>query len=162
MPELADEGRLVLEKAQLASEVNALLDSQKLISAVELKRSQFDVTQQTKTYALEESRLQKLRDNVQTQLAVKKSRVTQLERALDRAKTQVADLKVVAGIRGIVQAIDIEVGQQLQPGSPIGRIARQDQLYAELKVPAREATQVIAGQRVLVDTRSGTYLGHSS
>ena len=40
----------------------------------------------------------------------------------------------------------------LQPGSPVGRIARQDQLYAELKVPAREATQVQAGQKVIVDT----------
>jgi HlyD family secretion protein len=47
----------------------------------------------------------------------------------------------------------------VQPGSPVGRIAQQDQLYAELKVPAREATQVRAGQRVLVDTRTGTVEG---
>jgi hypothetical protein len=58
-----------------------------------------------------------------------------------------------------VQAINVEVGQQLQPGNPIGRIARQDELYAELKVPAREATQVQAGQKVLVDTRNGTVNG---
>jgi len=58
-----------------------------------------------------------------------------------------------------VQAITVEVGQQLQPGSPIGRIARQDQLYAELKVPAREATLVQAGQKALVDTHNGTVNG---
>src|SRR5207244_11336987 len=96
---------------------------------------------------------------IQVQLAVRKSRVTQLARALDRARTQAADLKVVAGISGIVQAISVEVGQQLQPGSPVGRIARLDQLYAELKVPAREATQVQAGQNVVVDTRNGTVNG---
>src|SRR6185503_3114808 len=28
--------------------------------------------------------------------------------------------------------------------------------YAELKVPAREATQVLVGQHVVIDTRSGT------
>jgi multidrug efflux pump subunit AcrA (membrane-fusion protein) len=53
----------------------------------------------------------------------------------------------------------VDVGQQLQPGSPIGRIARRDQLYAELKVPAREATDVEPGQHVVVDTRSGTVSG---
>ena len=148
-----------LERAQVKTEADEALAHDGLLSGIELKRSQLDLTQLKKTYGIEASRLQKVRDNIQVQLAVKKSRVTQLARALDRARTQAADLKVVAGISGIVQAINVEVGQQLQPGSPIGRIARQDQLYAELKVPAREATQVLAGQKVIVDTRNGTVNG---
>jgi multidrug efflux pump subunit AcrA (membrane-fusion protein) len=55
--------------------------------------------------------------------------------------------------------VSVDVGEQLQPGTPIGRIAQQDELYAELKVPAREAGAVHAGQSVLVDTRSGTVDG---
>jgi HlyD family secretion protein len=51
------------------------------------------------------------------------------------------------------------VGQQLQPGAPIGRIAKQDRLYAELRVPAREAAQVAAGQKAVIDTRSGIVNG---
>ena len=58
-----------------------------------------------------------------------------------------------------MQAIDVEVGQELQPGSPIGRIAQPNTLYAELKVPAREASQVQPGQNVVVDTRNGTVNG---
>jgi multidrug efflux pump subunit AcrA (membrane-fusion protein) len=153
------QAQLNLEKAQLKAEDDRILAREDVIPKMELKRSELDVSQLTKAYEIENSRLQKLRDNIQAQLAVKKSRVTQLARALDRAKTQVAELKVVAGIRGIVQAIDVEVGQQLQEGSPVGRIAQQDQLYAELKVPAREATQVQAGQSVVVDTRNGTVNG---
>jgi HlyD family secretion protein len=153
------QAQINLDKAQLTVETNEILASNKLLSDIELKRSQFDVTQFKKTYALEASRLEKLRDNIQAQLAVKKSRVTQLERALDRARTQAADLRVAAGISGIVQAINVEVGQQLQPGSPVGRIAQLDQLYAELKVPAREATQVQARQNVVIDTRNGTVNG---
>jgi multidrug resistance efflux pump len=72
-------------------------------------------TQLKNTYAIEASRLEKMRDNIQVLLAVKKSRVAQLARALDRARAQADDLKVVAGISGIVQAIDVDVGQQLQP-----------------------------------------------
>ena len=148
-----------LEKAQMKLEKDTVLAGEQIISEMSLKDSQLNVKQLMKTHAIEESRLQKLRDNIQVQLAVRKSHVTELARVLDRAKAQTADLKIVAGIGGIVQAIDVEVGQQLQPGSPIGRIARQDQLYAELKVPAREATQVQPGQKVVVDTRNGTVNG---
>lgn len=147
------------EKAKAKAEADEALARNGLISSIELRRSQLDLAQLRKTSEIEASRLQKLRDNIRVQLAVKQSRVTQVARALDRARTQEADLRIVAGISGIVQAIDVEVGQQLQPGSPIGRIAQQDQLYAELKVPAREATQVQAGQKVLVDTRNGTVNG---
>lgn len=153
------QAKLNLEKAQLKADNDEALAREQIVSAMELKRSRFDVTQLQKTYDLEERRLEKLRNNIEVQLAVKKSRVTQLARAMDRAKTEAAELKVVAGISGIVQAIDVEVGQQLQPGSPIGRIAQQDQLYAELKVPAREATQVQPGQNVVIDTRNGTVNG---
>jgi multidrug resistance efflux pump len=148
-----------MEKAQVKEEADETLAREGLISGIELKRSQLDLSQLKKTYAIEMNRLQKMRDNIQVQLGVKKSRVAQLARALDRAKSQTEDLKVIAGIGGIVQAISVEVGQQLQSGAPIGRIARQDQLYAELKVPAREATQVQPGQKVVVDTRNGTIDG---
>lgn len=151
--------RFGAEKARAKTDADEALARNGLISGVELKRSQLDSTQLKETYGIEASRLKKLRDNIQVQLSVRKSRVAQLARALERARTQVADLKVVAGISGVVQAINVDVGHQLQPGSPIGRIAQQDQLYAELKVPAREATQVQAGQKVLVDTRNGTVNG---
>ncbi len=148
-----------LEKAQAKTEADEALAGAGLLSGIELKRSQLDRAQLKKTYEIEGGRLKKVRDNIQVQLVVRRSRVTQFARALDRARTQAANLKIVAGIDGIVQAISVEVGQQLQPGSPVGRIAQQDQLYAELKVPAREATQVQAGQKVVVDTRNGTMEG---
>ena len=147
------------EKAKAKTEADEELAKNGLISGIELRRSQLELAQLRKTYEIEASRLKKVRDNIQVQLSVRKSRVTQLARALDRARAQAGDLKVVAGISGIVQAINVEVGQQLQPGSPIGRIAQQEQLYAELRVPAREATLVQPGQKVLVDTRNGTIDG---
>jgi HlyD family secretion protein len=148
-----------LEKAEVKTEADEALAKNGLLSGIELKRSKLDRDQLKKTREIEGSRLEQLRGNVEAQLAVRKSRVAQLARALERVRSQAADLKVVAGIDGVVQTINVEVGQQLQPGNPIGRIARQDQLYAELKVPARDATQVQAGQHVVVDTRNGTVEG---
>jgi len=151
--------RFNAEKAKARTEADEALSRNGLISSIELRRSRLDLSQLEATYEIEASRLKKLRDNIQVQLSVRRSRAAQLARALERARTQVADLQVVAGISGVVQAIDVEVGQQLQPGSSIGRIAQQDDLYAELKVPAREATQVRAGQKVVVDTRNGVVNG---
>lgn len=148
-----------LEKARLQLEADTNLVRQQIISDLDFKRSKLNVAQLAKTHAIEEGRLRTIRANVSVQLAVKRSRATQLERALDRARNEAASLKVVAGIDGIVQTIGVDVGQQLQPGSPIGRIAQRDQLYAELNVPAREATEVQPGQSVVVDTRSGTVNG---
>ena len=151
--------RFNTEKAKAKFEADEKLAKEGLLSDIELKRSRLDLAQLRQTYDIESSRLQKLRDNIQVQLSVKKSRVSQLARALERTRAQAANLNIVAGINGIVQAINVQVGHQLQPGSPIGRIAQQDQLYAELKVPAREATQVQAGQKVVVDTRNGVVNG---
>jgi multidrug efflux pump subunit AcrA (membrane-fusion protein) len=148
-----------LEKAEVKTEADEALAKNGLLSGIELRRSKLDRDQLKKTREIETNRLGRIRGNVGTQLSVRQSRVAQLARALERARSQAADLQIVAGIDGVVQAISVEVGQQLQPGSPIGRIARQDQLYAELKVPARDATQVQAGQHVVVDTRNGTVEG---
>jgi HlyD family secretion protein len=148
-----------LEAARVQLEAQARLSGQHIIPEIDFKRSQLNVAQLTQTCAIEASRLQKFSDNIQVQLAVKQARVTELARALDRARNQAANLKVTAGIDGIVQAIGVDVGQELQPGSPIGRIAQPDPLYAEIKVPAREAIEVELGQSAVVDTRSGTVDG---
>ena len=148
-----------LERAKLQMTAEGRLQGQHVIPEIDYERSKLNVAQLIRTSEIEASRLEKIRSNIKLQLAVKQSHVTELARALDRARNQVANLKVVAGIGGIVQAIGIDVGQQLQPGSPIGRVAQLDELYAELKVPAREAANVQRGQSVTVDTRSGLVNG---
>lgn len=147
------------ERANLQLEAESRLVGEKIIPAIEYKRTQLNVAQLRDLHRIEQTRHEKLRDNVISQMAVKQSRVNQLARALERARSQVEHLQVIAGIDGIVQEMAIEVGQQLQPGSPISRIAQQNQLYAELKVPARQAGEVAIGQTVVVDTRNGTVPG---
>ncbi|MGD0831819.1 MAG: efflux RND transporter periplasmic adaptor subunit [Terracidiphilus sp.] len=147
--------RLDMERAQIQADLDKAELEQQLIPRITAKQSALLSDQLTNAYAIESRRLQEVRDNIETKLAVRKARVAQLARALDRAKSQVAGLNIVAGIGGIVQAINVEVGQQLQPGSPVGRVAQLEQLYAELKVPAREATQLRMGQAAVIDTRNG-------
>jgi HlyD family secretion protein len=148
-----------LERAQLQLEAETKLIGDHVVAEIDFKRSQLNVAQLTKTRDIEQSRQQTIRDNIKVELAVKQARVTELARALDRAKNDAANLKIIAGIDGIVQAIGVDIGQELAPGSPVGRIAQPDLLYAELKVPAREATEVRVSQSVLIDTHNGTVEG---
>lgn len=145
-----------MQKAQGRLAAETKLFGRGIVSEIDYDNSKLTVAQTTEQYALEQNRFKAIRDNVKVQLDVKQSRVDELAKALSRARDQVANLRIVAGIDGVVQEISVDVGQQLQPGAPIGRIAQPDQLYAELRVPAREATEVQIGQNVMVDTRNGT------
>jgi HlyD family secretion protein len=92
---------------------------------------------------------------VQAQLAAGKARLAQQQNAYDRLKAQVDALSVRAGIAGVVTQVPVEEGAQLQPGANIARVARPDDLQAELRVPETQAKDVVVGQFVAVDTRSG-------
>ncbi|MEO7323236.1 MAG: efflux RND transporter periplasmic adaptor subunit [Dokdonella sp.] len=148
-----------MQKAQARFAAETKLKGRGIVSEIDYDNSKLTVAQTSEQYRLEQSRFNAIRDNMKVQLDVRQSRVDELARALDRARDQVGNLRVIAGIDGVVQDISVDVGQQLQPGAPIGRIARPDQLYAELRVPAREATEVELGQNVVVDTRNGTIDG---
>ena len=153
------EAEFALKKAQLQLQADTKLIGQHIMAEIDYQRSQLTVGQLLQTRDIARNRLATIRDNVKLQLDVKRTRVNELARALDRARNQVANLQVLAGIDGIVQSFGIEVGQQLDQGSPIGRIAKPDDLYAEFKVPARDATDIRTGQSVLIDTHSGTVDG---
>lgn len=151
--------RTDLQKAQVQLEAESRLVGEHIVSEIDYRRSQLEVAQLTEILSLEERRVKTVRDNVDVQLSIRRSRVAQLGRALERASSEAANLTLVSGMDGVVQAIEIDVGQQLQPGSPVGRIAQADRLYAELRVPAREAAEVRQDQSVSVDLRSGLVEG---
>jgi HlyD family secretion protein len=148
-----------LESSQLQLEAETELMTRKMVAGVVYKRTQLNVSQLRKTRDFEESRVNAIRTNIKVQLAVKQARVAELARTLERAKTAAANLRVLAGIDGIVQNLSADIGQELAAGRSFGRIAQPEQLYAELKVAAREASEVQVGQSVLVNTHNGKVEG---
>ncbi len=156
------QAKFAFKKEILKLEAERILHDKNIVSDIDYQQRELSVEQLKQTVAIEEKRLQQNRNNMDTLLTVKKSRVTQLARALDRANDRVTNLSIVAGIAAVVQQFDLELGQQLILGSPIGKLARQDVLYAELRVPARQAGEVIIGQNAIIDTRNGTVKGKVS
>ncbi len=132
------------------------------VAEIDFRRTQLNVQQLEETLAIEKEKLEKSYSNMDAQLVAEQAKVAQKAKVLERAEDKVADLNVRAGMDGVVQEFPLKPGQRLNPGDDIARIARLDQLYAELEVPTRLATEVALGQAVLIDTRNGDVNGKVS
>jgi HlyD family secretion protein len=53
----------------------------------------------------------------------------------------------------------VQVGQRVTAGTTLARVARPDQLKAQLRIPETQAKDVRPGQRASVDTRNGIAAG---
>src|SRR5262249_28313927 len=69
------------------------------------------------------------------------------------------DLRVRAGIDGVLQLVPVEVGQQVAPGTNIARVANPTHLQAQIKVAETQAKDIQIGQLAHIDTRSGIVEG---
>ncbi|MEZ5393055.1 MAG: efflux RND transporter periplasmic adaptor subunit [Bryobacterales bacterium] len=103
---------------------------------------------------IEEERLEVRKKAVTAQLAAKKLRIQQQERLLDLQKEKLARLEVRAGIRGVLQQMEVEVGQLVSPGTVLARVSDPRRLKAALRIAETQAKDISVGQRALIDTRS--------
>jgi len=90
---------------------------------------------------------------------VRKAKVEQARNAYERKRVRVEALSVRAGMDGVVQEVMVEEGQRVLLGANIARVARPDDLRAELRVPETQARDVQLDQLVRVDTRNGIVEG---
>ncbi|MCU1349188.1 MAG: hypothetical protein JWO56_2218 [Acidobacteria bacterium] len=108
---------------------------------------------------IEQHRVAIAERSASAQRAVARSRVEQLRSVSALRSRQEQELAVRAGIRGIVQQVPVQVGQQLAAGTILAKVAQPDALKAELKIPETQARDIQAGQRVTIDTRNGVVTG---
>ena len=78
------------------------------------------------------------------------------------------DLKVKAGMQGVLQCVcstpttQVERGAQVNPGSKLARVANPSMLKAELRIAETQTKDIRIGQYAEVDTRNGTVKGKVS
>jgi multidrug efflux pump subunit AcrA (membrane-fusion protein) len=68
-------------------------------------------------------------------------------------------MRVTATTAGVVQNLDLEIGQWVQSGTNLARIVQPGRLRAELRVPETQARDVALGQSAEIDTRIGLVPG---
>jgi HlyD family secretion protein len=148
------------EGARLKAEAQKQLFDEGIVSEIDYRVSELTVEQLKLTLDIEEERMAQFSETMTAQLGGAQARVDQAQNLLDRRQDQLASLKVVAGVAGVLQEMLVETGQQVAVGSNIARVARPDDLMAELRIPETQARDVQLGQKVDVDTRNGVVLGH--
>lgn len=147
------------ESARLQAEAEADLLDDNIVSRVQYQRSRLTAEQFEVRREIEEQRVATFADSVAAQLRASAARMEQALAAVRLAEQQHDGLKVRAGIDGVLQAVPVEAGQRVVQGSNLARVARPDDLIAELRIPETQARDLLLDQRVEVDTRNGIVPG---
>ncbi len=147
------------EAAKLQVDADAELNAEGLIPDITLKRSRLQESQLAKRRDIDRERLVKTRQQADAQLASERARVEQLSTLFELRRRQLEELKVRAGIDGVLQVMDLEIGQRVNPGEILARIAQPLPLKAELRIPETQAKDVQVGQLAVIDTRNGVAPG---
>jgi HlyD family secretion protein len=148
-----------LEASRLQADADQELVDEGLIPELTYKRSKLQADQLGEQLKIEHRLLERQQTSVDARLAAGRAAVAQEEARYALKRSQVESLFLRAGIDGVLQEVPVEVGQQVQPGDTLARVARPDTLMAELQIPETQAKDVTVGQRAEVDTRNGVVEG---
>lgn len=149
-------------QAKLLAEANEELAEQGLVSALQTKISRVRADELATRQKLEERRKASASASVEAQEAAQQARVAQLREMAEMLRAQVQRLRVRAGIPGVLQSIEVELGQQLIPGAPMARVADPGRLKAELRIAETQARDIGVGLKAIIDTRNGKIEGKVS
>ena len=151
--------RTEYESARLQAEAEKDLAADGIVSAIDYRRSELMAEQLKLRLEIEEERLAQFSASIHAQAALQRARLDQVQNAYERRLEQVESLQVRAGLAGVLQQVLVEEGQRVTLGANIARVARPDDLQAELQIPETQARDVQVGQLVNVDTRNGIVEG---
>lgn len=150
------------EQAKLQLDTDETLAKDGLVAPLTLKLSRVRVAELANRYNLEQKRLEVSVKSAEAQLASQQARISQLQALLKLKQSQVQTLGVVAGTNGVLQQMQVEVGQEVSPGTNLARVVEPQHLKAELKIAETQAKDIQLGQQAEIDTRNGVIPGHVS
>jgi len=116
--------------------------------------------QSRNSHEAERQKLDILEDSQAAQIESAKVQVDKLKDTWERKKQQVRELVIRAGTDGVLQEINLQVGQRIQPGAVLAKVAKPENLKAELKISETQAKDILLGQRASIDTRNGIIPAH--
>jgi HlyD family secretion protein len=146
-------------KAQMQAEMNEALAQRRLVSELVLRQSRVDAEQLAQRNAIAQQQLEMRDASSRTQLRVQQSTVDQARALVALRRTERDELRVRAGVAGVLQLVPVEVGQQVAAGTNLARVANPRRLKAEIKIAESQAKDLQVGQQASIDTRNGLVRG---
>jgi HlyD family secretion protein len=150
------------ERARLQAEVDDELFKDGLVASVVLKQAKVTAEAAASRWEIEQKRLELSRRTRAAQIAPKDAEVARLRAQAELARRDADALHVRAAVAGVLQALPLEVGQQVAPGSNLARVADPTNLKAEIRIAETQAKDILIGQIATIDTRNGIVAGRVS
>ena len=147
------------QNAQTEREMNELLSKDGLVSNQILRQSVVRAESLKTRDGIETERLKVSETSARAQLQSSQALVDQRRSNLMLRRQQVDQLRVRAGMFGVLEQVPVEVGQQVAPGTNLVRVADPTRLKAELRIAETQARDLTIGQVASVDTRQGIIPG---
>ena len=147
------------EPARLQAEVNDELFKDGLVSPLQMKVSKVQAEESATRHAIEQKRYAFAKDSIKPQLAVQQAEVERLTSLASSRHEELDALQVRATMAGVLSALTVEVGAQVQPGTNIARVADPTKLKAEVRIAETQAKDIAIGQISMIDTRNGIVEG---
>jgi HlyD family secretion protein len=147
------------KNAQTEKEMNEGLSKDGLVAPLVLKQSVTRFESAAARYKIEGERLKVNEASAIAQLQSGQANVDQRRSTYNLRRQEVDLLRVRAGMTGVLEQVSVEVGQQVQPGANLVRVADPTRLKAELRIAETQARDLTIGQIASVDTRSGIIPG---
>lgn len=141
------------------AKTNDELQAKGLIAPNEAARGRDQVEELETRLAIEKQRLDLLNSTVDTQLGAQQAQIRQLEAIVAHRRSQIAAMDVRAASGGVLQRLELEAGQWVNPGDELARIVEPGKLKAVLRISETQMRDVVIGQRAFIDTRNDTIEG---
>jgi HlyD family secretion protein len=151
--------RAEYQQAKIQLDTDEQLAKDGLLPHLTLKLARVRAEELSNRYDIEQKRLEVGSQSVKAQLAAQQTRLAQLRSVAQLKTAQVRSLRVLAGTDGVLQQMQVEVGQQINPGTNLARVVEPQQLKAELKIAETQAKDIQLGQPTSIDTRNGIIRG---
>jgi multidrug efflux pump subunit AcrA (membrane-fusion protein) len=146
--------------ALLDEETNQKLSENGLVSDLIYKKSKVAAQELAKQDDLAQKEVETFSNSIAAQLAVQQASVDEKRAMNNLKKSQLDQLHIRPGIDGMLQELDVEVGQKVLQGTVLARVAQPTQLKAALKIAETQAKDIQIGQKASVDTHNGVIPGH--
>lgn len=147
------------EIARMQADAERDLAQQGIVSRLQYEQNALRAKQLQLRSELESERLQQLSGSVSAQISAQQARLEQAQRLAQRRQQQLQDLSIRAGISGVLQEVSVEPGQRIELGGNIARVAKPEELIAELRIAETQARDIQLNLAVSVDTRNGIIAG---
>ena len=141
------------------AKTNEQLAARNLIAANEVSLAKDRAVELEKRLEIEKKALELLRGTVDVRVEAQRLQVERLRGIVAFRNQQLGSMDVKAGSEGVLQQLNLEVGQWVNPGIELARVVQPGRLKAVLRIPETQMRDVVIGQRALIDTRNDTIEG---